>query len=147
MICEDDFVEDDSDQPDSKRVQFFIQYVKICHIMDLILLQNYSISARARQFNAMALTQCDMALADWLQNCPREMRWDPSKYDFWSAYLHCNFQTTICLLHRAHLPPAPSSTMYTSVSRSPAFQSAHIITSIVESLIAHNELRYSPPFM
>jgi hypothetical protein len=146
MICEDDFVEDGW-QPNPLHVQFFLQYVKLCEIMDLVLLQNYSISPKAQQRNAMALTQCDLALADWLQHCPAELRWDQSRYGFWSAYLHCIYSTTSCLLHRAHLPPAAKSHSSTIATRSPAFQAARTITVIVESLIAHNELRYTPPFM
>lgn len=146
MIREDDFVEDNNVSAHTLHTQFFLQYVKICEIMDLVLLQNYSISAKARNHNAMALTQCDMALADWIRKCPRELKWDPSRYNFWSAYLHSIYQTTICLLHRAHLPPAPSPAIFTSLSRSPAFQSARVITSIVECLMSHNELRYTPPF-
>lgn len=147
LLTEDDFIEDDNISPNSLHTQFFLQYVEICKIMDLVLLQNYSISARARSYNAMALTQCDMALAEWFQNCPMEIRWDPSRYNFWSAYLHCMYQTTICLLHRAHLPPAPPSTIFTSLARSPAFHSAHRLTSLIEYLVAHRELRYAPPFM
>lgn len=147
MICEDDFHEEDGVLPNSLHTQFFLHYVKLCQIMDLVLLQNYSIAARTRNYNAMALTQCDMALADWIQSCPKVIKWDPSRYNFWSAYLHCLYQTTVCLLHRAHLPPAPPPHILTSLSRSPAFQSAHSITSIIEHLVLHDELRYSPPFM
>ena len=147
MICEEDFMEEGNAQPDPLLVHFFLQYVKICDVMDLVLLQNYSVSSRGHQHDAMALTQCDMALADWLQNCPQELRWGQSRYSFWRAYLYCIYQTTSCLLHRAHLPPVPSPPVSTSLSRSPAFQSAHAITSVMESLIAHNELRYSPPNM
>lgn len=147
MICEDDFFEEGSNKSSCVRIQFFVQYVKLCEIMDLVLLQNYSISARARQYNAMALTQCDMALAHWLQNCPKALKWDPSRYSFWSAYLNTIFQTTICLLHRAHLPPDPSPQTHTSLSRSPAFHAANTITAIAEILMAHDELRYCPPFM
>jgi hypothetical protein len=147
MICEADFVEEGSDQPDPLHIQFFLQYVKICEIMDLVLLQNYSIYSRGWKNDAMSLTQCDLALADWLQSCPPELRWGQSRHNFWSAYIYCIYETTSCLLHRAHLPPVPSPPVSTSLSRSPAFQSANAITSIMESLIAHDELRYSPPFM
>ena len=87
MVCEDDFIEVEDVQPNAAHVQFFLQYVKLCEIMDLVLFQNYSISPKAQQRNAMALTQCDLALAEWLQYCPAELRWDQSRYDFWSAYL------------------------------------------------------------
>lgn len=64
--------------------------------------------------------------------------------------------TTLCLLHRAHMPPAgstdtrppngfPDETAYPS--RTIAFQAAGMITSIVEALQAHDQLRYTPAFM
>lgn len=147
MVTYEDFIEDEKSPPNLLHTLFFLQYVEICKIMDLVLLQNYSISARARKQNTLALRQCDIALAEWERNCPIEIRWDPYRYNFWTAYLHCMFQTTICLLHRAHLPPAPMPAMFASLGQSPAFQSAHRITSLVESLVAHQELRYAPPFM
>ena len=63
--------------------------------------------------------------------------------------------TTLCLLHRAHMPPAtyeanghngyPTDAAYPS--RNIAFQAAGMITSIIENLIAHDELKYTPAFM
>lgn len=148
MVCEDDFIEGGDELPNSFHVQFFLQYVKLCQIMDMILFQNYSISPKAQRGRAMALTQCDLALAEWLQHCPQGLRWNQSQYNFWSAYLNCVYSTASCLLHRAHLPPAPESPLTTTfLPRSPAFESAHMITSIVQNLITHDDLRHAPPFM
>lgn len=60
--------------------------------------------------------------------------------------------TTLCLLHRAHMPPAGSprtDPMEQSAypSRTIAYQAAGMITSIIESLQSHDELRYTPAFM
>jgi len=67
------------------------------------------------------------------------------------------FSTTLCLLHRAHMPPAGSpkanpqngfvaeETAYPS--RNIAYQAAAMITSIIENLRAHDELCYTPAFM
>jgi hypothetical protein len=149
MVCEDDFIEADDEPPDAFQVQFFLQYVKVCEIMDMILFQNYSISLKSQANRAMALTQCDLALAEWLQQCPQELRWNDSKYTFWAAYLNCVYSTASCLLHRAHLPPAPSSPALNSafLPRSPAFETAHMITSSVKCLITHDDLSHAPPFM
>lgn len=36
-ITQDDFIESEGHQPDSVQVQFFIQYVKLCELMDLVV--------------------------------------------------------------------------------------------------------------
>jgi len=159
MISEEDFQEDEPDypseyHPDPLHVQFFLQYVKLCEIMGLVLSQQYSVASKARRQNAIDLTHSDMALADWLQNCPKEVCWEASAHHFWAALLHSNYYTTLCLLHRAHMPPAtsqggsrgyPEDSAYPS--RNIAFQAAAMITSIIENLSAHNELQYCPAFI
>ncbi|KAH8804799.1 fungal-specific transcription factor domain-containing protein [Xylogone sp. PMI_703] len=158
MISEDDFIEDEGNYPtefppDPMHVQFFLQYVKLCEIMGLVLSQQYSVASKARRQNAIDLTHSDMALADWLQNCPREIYWDSSRHHFWSALLHSNYYTTLCLLHRAHMPPATSGSRgaypedNSYPSRNIAFQAAAMITAIIEKLAAHDELRYCPAFI
>lgn len=63
------------------------------------------------------------------------------------------YSTTLCLLHRAHMPPASASTnSYRTEeiaypSRTIAFQAAGMITSIVEKLQSHNEIRFTPAFI
>ncbi|KAJ4523170.1 Transcriptional activator of fatty acid utilization [Exophiala dermatitidis] len=96
MITEEDFIEEEGDPnndipPDPVHVQFFLQYVKLCEIMGLVLSQQYSVASKARRTNAIDLTHSDMALADWLQNCPREVYWERSRHHFWSALLHSNY--------------------------------------------------------
>jgi hypothetical protein len=96
MLTEDDFIEDEIDiaaeyPPDPVHVQFFLQYVKLCEIMGLVLSQQYSVASKSRRMNAMDLTHSDMALADWLQNCPKEVCWQRSRHHFWAALLHANY--------------------------------------------------------
>ena len=64
--------------------------------------------------------------------------------------------TTICLLHRAHMPPAGSKSNIPGFgaveepaypSRKIAYHAAGMITSIIECLQAHDQLRYTPAFM
>ncbi|KAI5466555.1 cutinase transcription factor 1 alpha [Mariannaea sp. PMI_226] len=155
MLTEDDFIEDETDRvseypPDPIHVQFFLQYVKLCEIMGLVLSQQYSVASKGRQRNAIDLTHSDMALADWLQNCPKPVYWEITRHHFWSAILHSNYYTTLCLLHRAHMPPGGanrSSDHNPYPSRNIAFQAAAMITSIVENLATHDELRYCPAFV
>ncbi|GAW10931.1 hypothetical protein ANO14919_002690 [Xylariales sp. No.14919] len=159
MLTEDDFIEDEPDNavgfsPDPIHVHFFLQYVKLCEIMGLVLSQQYSVASRGRRQNAIDLTHSDMALADWLQNCPKMVYWEMPRHHFWSALLHSNYYTTLCLLHRAHMPPNTSNHSQprfpdesTYPSRTIAFQAAGMITSIIENLSAHDELRYCPAFV
>ena len=96
MVTEDDFIEDEEDQsakypPNPVHVHFFLQYVRLCEIMGLVLSQQYSVSSKGRRQNAIDLTSSDMALADWLQNCPKEVYWERPKHNFWSALLHANY--------------------------------------------------------
>lgn len=156
MVCEEDFIEDDDPNnefaQDSLHVQFFLQYVKLCEIMGLVLSQQYSVASKARRQNAIDLTHSDMALADWLQNCPKEVYWEMPRHHFWAALLHSNYYTTLCLLHRAHMPPATTERGgymedNSYPSRNIAFQAAAMITSIIENLSKHDELRYCPAFI
>jgi len=97
MVTEDDFNEEDGDRPleyqqDPTHVQFFLNYVKLCEIMGLVLSQNYAVGPqKASRIKALDLTHSDMALADWLQNCPKEIYWDRNKHCFWAALLHSNY--------------------------------------------------------
>ncbi|KAI9844835.1 MAG: Transcriptional activator of fatty acid utilization [Sclerophora amabilis] len=161
MVSEDDFNEDEESGPseypaDILHVQFFLQYVKLCEIMGLVLSQQYSVASKSRRTNAIDLTHSDMALADWLQNCPQEVHWEKSKHHFWAALLHSNYYTTLCLLHRAHMPPATSQPRpplngpadeANYPSKNIAFQAAFMITSIVDTLSKHGELRFCPAFI
>lgn len=96
MITEEDFVEDEPDRPaeytpEQVHVDFFINYVKLCEIMGLVLSQQYSVAAKFRRTDAIDLTHSDMALADWLQNCPQNVQWERSRHHFWSALLNANY--------------------------------------------------------
>ncbi|KAJ3573061.1 hypothetical protein NPX13_g4836 [Xylaria arbuscula] len=159
MLTEEDFIEEEPGNlgvfaPDPIHVQFFLQYVKLCEIMGLVLSQQYSVASRGRRQNAIDLTHSDMALADWLQNCPKVVYWEMPRHHFWSALLHANYYTTLCLLHRAHMPPNMNSHSQSRFpdeaaypSRNIAFQAAGMVTSIIENLSAHEELRYCPAFI
>lgn len=165
MMSEDDFLEDDEPglpaeyPPDRLHVQFFLHHVKLCEIMGLVLSQQYSVASKARRQHQIDLVHSDLALADWMLHVPPEMRYhieDKSRQNFWAALLHSTYYTTLCLLHRAHMPPsttgAGSTNYYTAVdetypSRNIAFKAATAITSIIDNLIGHDQLRYCPAFV
>lgn len=114
MVCEEDFIEDDDPNnefsQDPVHVHFFLQYVKLCEIMGLVLSQQYSVASKAQRQNPIDLMRSDIALADWFQNCPKEIHWEMPRHHFWSALLHSHYYTTLCLLHRAHTPLATGHT-------------------------------------
>ena len=163
MVTEDDFVEADGETvkypPDVQHVQFFLQYVKLCEIMGIVLSQQYSVAAMARRRATIDVSQSDVALGDWLRGCPKDMKYlrEPAKHSFWRAILSSTYYTTLVLLHRAHLPPAtmeltsqPNGKQSDGVaypSRSIALRAAGMITSIIAELSEHDELRYCPAFM
>ncbi|KAF4154382.1 hypothetical protein CNMCM6069_009400 [Aspergillus lentulus] len=150
MVTEDDFVEDNADgvdrsnglASDSVHVQFFLQYVKLCVIMGHILDQHYPAGPKEQQRPAVHSTAArnDISLADWLRNCPQIVYWEAPRHHFWSAILHCNYYTTLCLLHRVPVPRGDSAH-----SRRVSSQAAAMITSIIESLAVSGQLRYCPP--
>lgn len=164
MVSEDDFLDDEPGfiseyPPDPLHVQFFLHHVKLCEIMGLVLSQQYSVASKARRQHQIDLVHSDLALADWMLHVPPEMRYhveDKSRQNFWAALLHSTYYTTLCLLHRAHMPPATTTANGTSYyspvdesypSRNIAFKAATAITSIIDNLIGHDELRYCPAFV
>lgn len=63
-------------------------------------------------------------------------------------WLTVDDSTTLCLLHRAQMSnPQVNYEGSIGESRNIAFRAAAAITSIVENLISHNELRFCPAFM
>ncbi|KKA26400.1 hypothetical protein TD95_001409 [Thielaviopsis punctulata] len=152
MLSPDDFIETEDNSPndqaaDPTPVNFFLQYVKLCEIMGLVLSQQYSAASKVRSKRAIDLTHSDMALADWLQNCP--IKYDPNNHSFWPALLHINYYTILCLLHRAHIPPPGAQRPigeYEYPSRNIATQAACMITMIVQNMVARKELRFVPGF-
>ncbi|KAF8445430.1 fungal-specific transcription factor domain-containing protein [Kalaharituber pfeilii] len=162
MVTEDDFIDDEPGYPaeyppDPLHVQFFLHHVKLCEIMGLVLSQQYSVASKAKPQNAIDLVHSDLALADWMLHVPQEMRYhveDKSRQNFWAALLHSTYYTTLCLLHRAHMPPTissvhgipgPDENAYPS--RNIAFRAAAAITSIIDNLMEHDQLRYCPAFV
>ena len=153
MIREEDFIEDDDPNheigQDPLHVQFFLQYVKLCKIMGLILLQQYSVASKTRGESAIDLTHSIMALTDWLRDCPVEVYWELPRHKFWSAVLKLNYYTTMFFLRRIHMPPATGRDTGEDwcSSQNIDLQPAAMITSIANTLAAHNELRYCPAFI
>ncbi|KAE8373823.1 fungal-specific transcription factor domain-containing protein [Aspergillus bertholletiae] len=140
-VTECDFVEYDrnvpSDVTDAVQARFFMEYVKLCQLMDLGLCMN--LSARATQdARSAGAAQCELGLNEWLVSCPPELQWRQTRHTFLSAILFSTFYTIVCQLHLLRAPYSSKE------SQSSAFHAASTIISILETLLSHNELQYSP---
>lgn len=158
MITEADFLEHEIGQPeesaqDPVHVQFFIQNVKLSRIMGVVLAQQYLAVSTAMRRGTVDLMRSETALKDWLDHCPEELNWEPQRHHFWAALLHCNYFTTLCLLHRPHMSRKQIQHLNLGFSEEPvhpskdaAHSSAQMITSIIEVLQMHDELKQMPAF-
>ncbi|OLL21943.1 Cutinase transcription factor 1 alpha [Neolecta irregularis DAH-3] len=128
MLTEQDFVEEQVGPnqslmypPIPLHVQFFINHIKLCEIMGLVLSRQYTVaSRRSPQKDHTNLMHSDMALAGWVMNLPPELRYstssDPMELNYWAAILHSIYFTTLCLLHRPHIGKTGSNSSYPSMS-------------------------------
>ncbi|KAE8358595.1 fungal-specific transcription factor domain-containing protein [Aspergillus caelatus] len=135
-ITQDDFIEGEGHQPDSVRVQFFIQYVKLCELMDLVI-------GRRRKTGPLIeseFAQWEIRLSQWMIQCPEQMHWSQSRHSFWPAILHSIFYTMVCQLH-ALLPAVARPTASSAV----ALQAGSTIASIMQAIVSHGQVTYVPP--
>ncbi|OGM39265.1 fungal specific transcription factor domain protein [Aspergillus bombycis] len=143
-LIESDFVEHDgnaSSEPKGEvQARFFMEYVKLCQLMDLGL--GLNLSARSTQdARSAGAAQCELGLNEWLVACPPELHWRQTRHTFLSAVLFSTFYTIVCQLHLLQAPYSSKE------SQSSAFHAASTIVSILETLLSHNELQYSPTFV
>ncbi|KAH6869188.1 fungal-specific transcription factor domain-containing protein [Thelonectria olida] len=151
-LTEADFLdEDESDgvsecPPNPVHIQFFLQYVKLCEIMGIVLSLKHSVTSKGQQRSA--INTAHVALADWLRHCPMIVYWAIPRHHFWSALLHSHYYTMLCLLYRAHMPPsAPPPFLEHFPCPDVALRAAAMITTIIQNLAAHGQLRFCPPFI
>lgn len=95
-LTENDFVEYDEElqieyPTDELGARFFIQYVKLCHLMDLGLCSKLS-SRSAQASQQIEAAQCELGLNEWLVSCPPQLHWRQSRHVFLSAMLFSTFQ-------------------------------------------------------
>ncbi|PKX93663.1 transcription factor domain-containing protein [Aspergillus novofumigatus IBT 16806] len=140
---ESDFIEYDEQSDGSTdriAVLFFMQYVKLCQLMDLGLC--LKLSSRSTEDSRMkGAAQCELGLNDWLVSCPSELQWRQSRHNFWSAILYSTFYTIVCQLHLLQSPDSSRE------AQSSAFHAATSIVSILETLQSRGELKYTPSFI
>ncbi|GES62235.1 fungal specific transcription factor domain protein [Aspergillus terreus] len=139
-----DFVERDEysqlEYPvDVTHARFFIEYVKLCQLMDLGLCLKLSSRSTHDSRNAEA-AQCELGLNEWLVSCPAELHWRQARHSFLPAVLFSQFYTIVCQLQLLQEPYSSSE------SQRSAFNAASTVISILETLQSHGELRYAPSF-
>ncbi|KAK9655158.1 Transcriptional activator of fatty acid utilization [Aspergillus fumigatus] len=142
-LKESDFIEYDEENDsatDRTAIVFFMQYVKLCQLMDLGLC--LKLSSRSTEDSRMkGAAQCELGLNDWLVSCPSELQWRQSRHNFWSAILYSTFYTIVCQLHLLQAPDSSKE------AQSSAFHAATSIVSILETLQSRGELKYTPSFI
>ncbi|GIC91459.1 transcription factor domain-containing protein [Aspergillus udagawae] len=142
-LKESDFIEYDEQNDsstDRTAALFFMQYVKLCQLMDLGLC--LKLSSRSTEDSRMkGAAQCELGLNDWLVSCPSELQWRQSRHSFWSALLCSTFYTIVCQLHLLQSPDSSNE------AQSSAFHAATSIVSILETLQSKGELTYTPSFI
>ncbi|OJJ88513.1 transcription factor domain-containing protein [Aspergillus glaucus CBS 516.65] len=144
-LTESDFIERDEQlqieyPSDKTQARFFIEYVKLCQLMDLGLC--LKLSSRSIQDNRRAeAAQCELGLSEWLAFCPLELQWRQSRHTFLSGVLFSAFYTIICQLQLLQEPDSSNE------SQKSSFHAASTVISILETLYSHGQLQYAPSFM
>jgi hypothetical protein len=66
--------------------QFFIKYVELSKIMHKIISMQRS-PLDTLDIHAAKIAHCEIALHEWLTECPKSFVWDGQNQDIWSAIL------------------------------------------------------------
>lgn len=72
------------------QARFFIEYVKLCQLMDLGLCLKLS-SRSTRDIRRAEAAQCELGLNEWLAFCPKDLQWRQSRHTFLSGVLFSTF--------------------------------------------------------
>lgn len=94
-LTERDFIERDEhlqiDYPiDLTHARFFMEYVKLCQLMDLGLCLKLASRSTGEKRVAKA-ARCELGLNEWLVGCPGELRWRESRHGFLAGVLFSTF--------------------------------------------------------
>ena len=94
LITLDDFIEEDGHIPDTIHATFFLQYVKLCKVLQLVAFKPVKRNRRKPgSDDAPGMrSQTDIGrreaeLNEWLADVPKEMEWMQSKHEFWAGVL------------------------------------------------------------
>jgi len=91
-LTESDLIEDKHELWKSvdQTPQFFVKYVELFKIMDMVIQMQHS-QSNTLDRKAARIAQCEIALHEWLVNCPRSLIWDGESQDLWSAMLTSSY--------------------------------------------------------
>lgn len=154
MISPDDFLEEQEDGKsvyslNQEQMDYFIHAVKLHEIMGMVLRQQYSVGAeRLRLQNQLPdVSQCDIALATWVNNLPQNLRYsirNVEEHSYFKALLYLQYYTVLCLAHRPHVVLFSAQEDAPYPSWGIAFQAAHMIVKILENLRHFDEVASLP---
>lgn len=91
MVTYDDFIEEDGHVPDQIHVQFFLRYVDLCKVLDLVAFQPIK-KKGAPVIGASGRSHREVELKQWLLDLPKEMEWQQSKHEFWAGVLNYTYK-------------------------------------------------------
>ncbi|PGH20777.1 hypothetical protein AJ80_03404 [Polytolypa hystricis UAMH7299] len=136
MITEDDFADDQEHLASNPiAAKYFVHYVKLCKVLGIVVCHQ-----KKGRIGQAEFAKFELALCNWMQECPKELQWQQTRHEFWPALLTASYHAIVGYLHELQ----PVSTCRKS-SQAIALHSTSVILSILQSLISHNEISYSPP--
>ena len=94
MVSENDFIDDEC-PPDAIHVRFFIQWVKLCIVVDAILHQG---TQPLWTSGTTVAARCDGLLSRWLASRPRELRWEEPRCGVWATALLRKYEAAVSFL-------------------------------------------------
>jgi hypothetical protein len=91
-LTEEDFVHSSNAQQ-AAHARYFLQYIKLCQIINLGPCVNLaSRAAGPRPRRDADAARCELKLHEWLASCPMEFLWRSAAHSFWAAMLQSVFQ-------------------------------------------------------
>jgi hypothetical protein len=91
MITQEDFLEEGGEVPSIIHVQFFLQYVKLCKVLELVAFR----PIEKRNLGTVRTSEGghrESEINQWLLNLPKELEWQQSQHEFWAAVLHYTYK-------------------------------------------------------
>lgn len=155
MISEADFTEDAPNQPaccstDATRGWLFINHVRLCDIKGAVVSTWFPVRSKVKSAGSFDVRHATVALAEWLQQLPSQLRYGRYCSRFWAAVLHLDYYSTLYWLHKAEQRTIASYQGSVSekdqrqLSSDIASRAMDAMTEIIENLSFRDWIRYAP---